>query len=151
MNDQAASSVVIPFRATNFAAAARWAALGAFGFAALYFRYRALTGLIGGVVSLFAVQAVLSFLAGVRVDANAISLPRPLFKPIPLLVFGRTRIVLPLLVDITATRQFLGLEVVLLRTAEGEFPALFGSRAKRLAFFDAITSRKPDVKIYRQL
>lgn len=98
-----------------------------------------------------AIYSAFSFLLGVRVDGDAISMPRPLFKPIPLLVFGRIRIVLPLLADITATRQFLGLEVVLLRTLDGEFPVLFASRAKRLAFFDAVTSRKPDVKIYRQL
>ena len=151
MNDQTGASVSIAFCAVNFAAAARWAALGALGFVALYYRHRAVTGLVGGVVGLFALQAALSFLAGVRVDADAITVPRPLFKPIPLLVFGRTRIVLPLLADITAARRFLGLDVVLLRTLDGECPALFASRAKRLAFFDAVKSRKPDVKIYRLL
>jgi len=41
MSDQAEAPVSIPIRTANFAAAVRWAAVGAFGFLALFYRYRA--------------------------------------------------------------------------------------------------------------
>ena len=149
MNDQSTASVPTEFRASNLSAAARWAVVGALGFAALYFRHRGVIGLAGGAIGLFALQATLSFWSGVRVLADGITLPRPLFNPIPLLVFGRIKIVFPLLRDITAAGQFTGLDVVLLTTSDDAIPTLFASRAKRLAFFDAVKSRKPDIKIYR--
>jgi len=149
MSDQAATPIRTTFRAANFVAAARWGILAVFGFALLYFRYRGLTGLLGGAVGLFAIQAAFAFLVGVRVDEREVKFPRPLFNPVPLLVFGRMKIALPSLDDITAAGQFMGLEVVVLATRGSAIPALFASRAKRLAFFDAVKSHKPDIKIYR--
>ena len=151
MNDQAAAPALSEFRAANFGGAARWIVLGALGFAAFYFRPHSFIGLAGGAVGLFAIQAALSFYAGVRVDDEGVTLPRPLFAPIPLLVLGRIKTIHPLMNDITAAGRFMGLDVVVVTTSDGAFPVLFGCRAKRLAFFEAVKSRKPDIKIYRAI
>jgi hypothetical protein len=149
MTDQAAPAVSHRANFPNLRAAALWAAIAAAGFFVLATRYRGLQGIAGGAVGLFALQACLAFLAGVRVGPDRVTLPRPLFNPLPLLVFARSSIPLNSLRDLTSAGRFLGFEVVLLTLAETAAPALFVSRPARLAFFAAVKRRIPDIRIYR--
>ena len=149
MTDQAAPTVSDRANFPNLRAAALWAAIAAAGFFVLATRYRGLQGIAGGVVGLFALQACLAFLAGVRVRPDRVTLPRPLFKPFPLLVLSRRSIPLNALLDLTSAGRFLGFDVVMLTLSETAAPALFGSRQVRLAFFEAVQRRIPDIRIYR--
>lgn len=137
MSDQALPASAVKSYFPNLGAAARWAAIAAAGFFLLDTRYRGLEGLAGGAVGLFASQACFAYLIGVRVRPNRVTLPRPLLKRIPLIVFGRTSVALATLRDITAAGQFLGLDVVVLSTPDGAVETLFSSRQQRLAFFEA--------------
>jgi hypothetical protein len=149
MSDQALPVPAVKSYFPNLGAAARWAALAVVGFFVVYKRYRGIEGLVGGAVGLFAFQASLCYVIGVRVKANRVTLPRPLLKRVPLLVFGRTSFALSALRDVTAAGQFLGFDVVLFSTSDGAVETVFASRQQRLAFFEAIKHRLPDIRIYR--
>jgi len=149
MSGQALPAPAVKSYFPNLRAAGRWAALAVAGFFVLVMRYRDLEGLVGGAVGLFALQACLAYVIGVRVRANRVTLPRPLLNRIPLLVLGRTSIGLAKLRDITAAGQFLGLDVVVLSTPRGAVETVFASRQQRLAFFETIKRRLPDIRIYR--
>ena len=106
-----------------------------------------LQGLLSGAVGLFALQAFWSFVLGVRVLEDRVTLPRQLFNPLPLLVFARKSVSLKLLSDLTSAGRFLGFDVVMLTLPEAAIPVLFSTRSARLAFFEAIKRRVPDMRI----
>jgi hypothetical protein len=149
MTDHAAPAVSDRANFPNLRAAALWAAIAAAGFFVLAARDRGLQGIAGGAVGLFALQACLAFLAGVRVRSDCVTLPRSLFNPLPLLVVARRSIPLNALRDLTSAGRFFGFDVVLLTLSDTAAPALFGSRPARLAFFEAMKRRVPDIRIYR--
>lgn len=122
------------------------AVLAAIVFAA---RLHALVGLASGAVALFALQAFVANWIGVIVRDSFVSVPRPVVKQIPVLTIWRERIPLPLLREATALGRFMGYDTVGLGTIDGAVPVLFASRAQKLAFFEAITAEKADIKIYR--
>jgi hypothetical protein len=149
MTDRATPTVSDRANFPNLRAAALWAAIAAAGFVVLATHERGLQGIAGGAVGLFALQACLAFLAGVRLRTDRITLPRPLFDSLPLLVVARRSIPLNALHDLTSAGRFFGFDVVLLTLSENAAPALFGSRPGRLAFFEAVKRRIPDIRIYR--
>jgi len=149
MTDHAAPAVSDRANFPNLRAAALWAAIAAAGLFVLATRYRGFQGIAGGAVGLFALQACFAFLAGVRLRPDHVTLPRPLFGSFPLLVVARMSIPLNALHDLTSAGRFLGFDVVLLTLSETAAPALFGSRPARLAFFEAVQRRIPDIRIYR--
>ena len=149
MTNQAAPTVSDRANFPNLRAAALWAAIAAAGLFVLATRYRGFQGIAGGAVGLFALQACFAFLAGVRLRPDHVTLPRPLFGSFPLLVVARMSIPLNALHDLTSAGRFLGFDVVLLTLSDTAAPALFGSRPARLAFFEAMKRRVPDIRIYR--
>jgi hypothetical protein len=102
----------------------------------------------GAAVALYALYAAWISLLGVALKKDCITLPRA-SKRLPVLVYGRRRIPIAATKEVTAFGAFMGAEVVTLGSIEGEEPALFSSREQRLAFFEALKTRNPEVKIYR--
>ena len=137
------------FYSTRFAVA--WLFIACLGLALLILRYKAMVGLAGAAVAIFAFQASISWVEGVVIRGGQINIPRTLVWWMPFLVLGRTKIPLSAIREITALDKFMGAERVLLAVPEGQVTVLFPSREKRLAFFDAFKMQKPDIKIYRSL
>ncbi len=136
----------------NAKTSGQWAALTLFCVLLATWRWR--TGMLAlapTAIALYALQAAWFSLLGVAVKRDDITLPRCLNRRFPWLVCGRRQIPIATTRDVTTRGRFLGAELVMLASAEGEQPALFSSRARRLAFFEALKSRNPALKIYRAL
>lgn len=136
------------FRTVNLKLAGLWAVAAAIGFA-VFSAIRFPINYAGLIVGLYGLVAVVSSLRGVTVDERIIAAPRALTPALPFLVLGRSKVELADLRDITSLGAVLGLEAVGIASQEGQTPVLFSSRAKRIAFFDAVKAFKPDVRIYR--
>jgi len=134
---------------TNLRAAFLWLCVGGFGLALLFLVRSGMRGIVLGLLIIVALQAMISFALGVRLAKGRIGLPRAPLRQFPLLVLGRTSFPLPLLREITYSGRVLGFECIRLSTEDRSTSALFESRKRRLAFFDEIRRRHPQVKIYR--
>jgi len=99
--------------------------------------------------ALYNLQAAFASLMGVVLADGEIRFPRPIIRPLPFLVFWRSRQSIAALDDITSLAPSFGSEWVMLRFGETRIAAPFASRLQRLAFFEAIKARKPTVRIYR--
>lgn len=133
----------------NLRAAGIWVILAALGGMLFVTRYRGMIGLAGAAEALFALQAAVSILVGVAVAPGNVTVPRTLFRQIPIIVLGRKTMPLAGLRDVTFAGHSMGFDVVVLADADKSTPALFSSREKRLAFFEALRRAHPDVRIYR--
>ena len=126
-----------------------WIVIATFGVLTFAIQYRGLLGLFGAALTLFALQAAVSTLISIRIGEDCITLPRTLLKQIPILVFGRKKILFAMIQDVTFVGRFMGFDAVMLGTADGMVPVLFASRDRRRAFFDALAARRPEIRIYR--
>lgn len=133
----------------NLRAAGLWGILAALGVALFVTRYRGMVGLAGAAEAVFAVQAAISLWAGVTVRSGSVTLPRALIRQMPLVVWGRQSIPMAGVRDVTFAGHSLGFDVVILSAGDDSAPALFSSREKRLAFFEALRRAHPEVRIYR--
>ena len=137
------------YRAANLRLALFWGAAALVGLGLVAVSQRSWASWIWAVLDIFAVQAAVSSLGGVFVNAAGVTAPRVLLKFAPILVAGRVRTPLAEINDLTALGKFLGFDVVGLTGVEGQLPMLFSKRESRLAFFEALRAYKPDVRIYR--
>jgi hypothetical protein len=132
----------------NFKMAGGWAAL-ACGCLALFLLLGSgsLLSLFGVLLAVYALQASLISLVGIVVRQNHIAIPRSVYSPIPVLVFGRMTIAFP--TEITVFQKFMSLERISVTTPNRKMPVLFSSRTQRRAFFSVIKERIPNIKIYQ--
>jgi len=149
MSEAAVECATNKFCVRNFKAALGWGLAGAAGIVIAALQFQGFQGLAGGVRALFALQAMFAFFRGVTLKAEGVAIPSAFLPIAPLVVFGRVKVAYPLILRLTSAGTRLGFEVVLFSTAEGATPVLFGSRAKKLALFDAMKARQPDIRIYR--
>ncbi len=136
---------------SSWRAAAVWTLVGASGLGVYLSNRASVRGAICGLISLFAVQAAISFALGVRLAAGRMTLPRTLWAVAPLLVLGRRSFVLPALKEVTSSGRVMIFELVRLAVENGEQAALFDSPTRRRAFLDEVSRRQPLVKIYRAI
>ena len=106
-------------------------------------------GYISIFIAFYCFLAALVLLLGVALEGGEISFPRPIVRAFPFLVMGRMRRAVGELDEITYLGHSFGSEWVILRFGDEQYPAPFVSREQRLAFFDAVQAKKPDVRIYR--
>ncbi|MGO9740270.1 MAG: hypothetical protein ACLPN5_01905 [Roseiarcus sp.] len=133
----------------NSRIALAWGGLAVLGLALFVGDSNDLVGIAGGLLALFALQAAVSFDLGVRLTDHRVTLPRALAMRAPLIAIGRTSFPLPSLREITSHGRLLGHEWVRITAEQGQFVAIFESRERRLAFFEEVRRRQPQVKIYR--
>ncbi len=100
---------------------------------------------------LYSLHAAYEFFRGAALDAEGASFPRAPVPFAPLIVFGRAKVVYPLLRDLTSAGVWMGFEVVLFTTPDAARPVLFGSRESKLAFFAALKKLRPEIRIYRSV
>ena len=139
------------FRSRNLGAALLWFLVAAAGAAYLVLRAHGVTVIAVGAIVVFALQASFVFWQGVTLDAGFLAFPHAFLPIAPIFVFGRAKIACPLLRDLTAAGRFLQFDVVLLSSSEKTTAVLFGSRAKKLTFFEAIKAMHPEIRIYRAI
>jgi len=137
------------FRIRNLRAAALWLLVAVAGVGFIILRSGGLQLIAAGVIIVFALQASFVFWQGVTLGPDGTTFPRALHRVAPVLVFGRSKIKYPRLRDLTAVGPFLEFDVVWFSTDEKVIAVLFGTRAQKLAFFDAIMARQPGIRIYR--
>ena len=101
------------------------------------------------LLALFFLQMAWARLIGVSLTGAEISFPRSLIEALPFLVLGRMHRAIAELEEITYVGSSFGSEWVVLRFDDGQYRAPFTSRAQRLAFFEAVQTKKSNVRIYR--
>jgi len=148
---QKASSARSPgaTRFWNFKTACLWTGVALFGgLVFMWGRSWSLVGPLGAGLAVYALYAAVVSLRGVALDDRRLTLPRSVW-PWPALVLGRREISVVGVGQVTALGKFMGAELVLLSTPDGEETALFSSRAQRLAFFEAVRRLNPAIEFYR--
>jgi hypothetical protein len=110
---------------------------------------RDLVGYFADLFVLYGLQASFFLFMGVVLDGGDIIFPRAPFFSLPFLVFGRKRRAIGELEDVTYVGSTLGIEHLNLRFVDERRPALFSSRGRRVAFFEAIQAKKHNIRIYR--
>ena len=101
------------------------------------------------LISLYGVVAAILIACGLAVTPESLTTPIPLSIWTPWLPIWRLRVGISEIADVTALGTTLGYEAVGLTTPDRKIGVLFSSRERRLAFFDAIRTHKPDIRIYR--
>ncbi|MCW2283826.1 hypothetical protein M2323_004588 [Rhodoblastus acidophilus] len=117
--------------------------------AAYFVSRQGVMGYLALLVALYCLWAALMVVLGVVLAKGCIFLPRSASTSLPFLVFGRRRRAIAELEEITYLGKLLGTEWVVFRFSDERYPAPFGSRDKRLAFFESIRAQKPSIRIYR--
>ena len=147
-SDQPTPPPIKASRFWNLRIAGYWLGLALIGVAVFLLR-AGWQRYLGAGVAAYGLYAATVSLLGVVVARDGVALPHCVHKRMPVLVRGRMWAPLSELKEITAFGKFMEAELVMLSIADGESPALFASREQRLAFFAAVKSLNPEIKIYR--
>ena len=124
-------------------------AVGFVGLAVFVFRAPQNIGLLAAPVALFAFAQMYFELRGVRVGVQDCAWPTGRDRSFPYFSFGRRKVALESISEISVSRGQAGMEMILVEGDFGGDFVLFSSRAARVRFCDAIKQRAPRVRIYR--